>query len=361
MKFGLIYDLQIPKPWEDGAERRIYHEALEQIELADQLGFDYAWEVEHHFLVEYSHSSAPEVFLAAASQRTSNIRLGHGVVLLPYPFNHPIRVAERAAALDILSNGRLDLGTGRAITEEELGGFGIDPADSRPMWEEAIQMIPKMWTQETFSWEGHYFVVPPRTVIPKPLQKPHPPLWMACTQPESFRIAGEKGLGALSFGFIAPGILEASLIIYRQAIQNAHPVGEAINNQFAAATMAVCAPSEDEATELGRPAAEFYGQSLATLFVPWAKKADAPASYRHYVQTAKLVEQTLQAPPSFQQMRESNIFCIGTPEQCQRVVESYAEAGVDQLIFLVQTGRIPHDKVIQTIRLLAEEVIPKFK
>lgn len=359
MKFGLLYELQMQKPWQGQSEYDTYHNALAQIELADTLGFDYVWEVEHHFLVEYSHSPAPEVFLAAASQRTRNIRLGHGVVLLPYPFNHPIRVAERAAALDILSGGRLDLGTGRSITEEELGGFGIDPADSRPMWEEAIQMIPKMWTEDTFSWEGRYFVVPPRAVIPKPLQKPHPPLWMACTQPDSFRIAGEKGLGALSFGFIAPGSLENSLAIYRRASQHAQPVGAFVNSQFAAATLAVCAPSEDEAIEIGRPAAEFYVQSLAILFLPWAKKDDAPASYRHYVQVAKLVE--LSPPPAFEPLRQSGALCIGTPEQCRRVVQRYAQAGVDQLIMLVQAGRIPHEKVMQTIRLLGEKVLPAFR
>src|SRR5574341_1863285 len=249
MKFGLIYELQMQKPWSEDQESRTYHEALEQIELADKLGFDYVCEVEHHFLEEYSHSSAPEVFLAAASQRTKNIRIGQGVALLPGPFNPPIRVAERAAALDILSNGRVDLGTGRSITEQELGGVGIDPADSRPMWEEAIQMIPKMWTNETFSWEGDYFVVPPRMVLPKPVQKPHPPMWMACTQPESFRIAGSKGLGALSFGFIAPGMLEASMSVYRDALENAEPVGKFINDQFAATSFACVAPTDDEGLE----------------------------------------------------------------------------------------------------------------
>src|SRR5215218_10227195 len=132
MKFGIFYEHQLPRPWEDGDELRLVQDALDQVELADRLGFHHVWEVEHHFLEEYSHSSAPEVFLAAASQRTKDIRIGHGVALLPGPFNHPIRVAERAAALDIVSDGRLELGTGRSITEQELGGFGIDPADSRP-------------------------------------------------------------------------------------------------------------------------------------------------------------------------------------------------------------------------------------
>ena len=363
MKFGLIYELQMQKPWSEGQEQKTYHDALEQIELADKLGFDHVWEVEHHFLVEYSHSSAPEVFLAAVSQRTKNIRIGHGVALLPGPFNHPIRVAERAAALDILSNGRLDLGTGRSITEQELGGFGIDPADSRPMWEEAIQMIPKMWQTEEFSWEGKYFVVPPRNVIPKPIQKPHPPLWMACTQPESFRIAGSKGLGALSFGFIAPGMLEASLAVYRAAAKDAVPVGAFANNQFAATTFASVAPTDEEALEHGRPAAEFFLQYLGILFVPWAKKENVPSTYQYYQTMAAMVEERMKHSDGreFEDAWESGAVMIGSPERCRGVVQKYIDSGVDQLILMVQVGRIPHEKVMQTIRLFGEEIIPAFR
>ncbi|HEY5639121.1 MAG TPA: LLM class flavin-dependent oxidoreductase, partial [Dehalococcoidia bacterium] len=349
--------------WTERSEFELLQNSLVQIELADKLGYDYAWEVEHHFLEEYSHSSAPEVFLAAASQRTKNIRICHGVALLPGPFNHPVRVAERAAALDIVSDGRMELGTGRSITEQELGGFGIDPADSRPMWEEAVQMIPKMWTQESFSWEGDYFVVPPRNVIPKPVQKPHPPMWMACTQPESFRLAGSKGLGALSFGFIAPGVLEASLGVYREAAKNAEPVGEFVNNQFAATTFACVAPTDEEALEHGRPAAEFFQQSLGILFVPWAKKADVPPSYQYYATLAQMVEQRLAESDGneFDEAWESGAMAIGSPERVRKVCQKYADSGVDQLILMVQAGRISDESCKQTIRLFGEEIIPAFK
>jgi alkanesulfonate monooxygenase SsuD/methylene tetrahydromethanopterin reductase-like flavin-dependent oxidoreductase (luciferase family) len=365
MKFGIIYELQMQKPWDENQEHKTYHDALEQIELADKMGFDYAWEVEHHFLVEYSHSSAPEVFLAAASQRTKKIRLGHGVALLPYPFNHPIRVAERAAALDIISNGRVDLGTGRSITEQELGGFNIDPADSRPMWEEAVRMIPQMWQTESFSWEGDYFVVPPRNVLPKPIQKPHPPMWMACTQPESFRIAGERGLGALSFGFIAPGVMEANLGVYRESIKNAEPVGAFANNQFAATSFACVAPTDEEAMEYGRPAAEFFQQSIGILFVPWGHKKDVPSSYQYYSTMAQMIEAQMAqndgARRDFDEAFESGVFCIGTPERVRKTVKAYEDAGVDQLIIMAQVARVPHEKVMQTIRLFGEEIIPAFK
>jgi alkanesulfonate monooxygenase SsuD/methylene tetrahydromethanopterin reductase-like flavin-dependent oxidoreductase (luciferase family) len=350
------------KPWEENEEFNTYHEALDQIELADKVGFDYVWEVEHHFLTEYSHSSAPEVFLGAVSQRTKNIRIGHGVALLPGPFNHPIRVAERTAALDIVSKGRVELGTGRSITEQELGGFSIDPADSRGMWEEALGMIPKMWMQETFSHEGDYYSVPPRNVIPKPVQKPHPPMWMACTQPDSFKIAGSKGLGALSFGFVAPGVLEATLSVYRDAIGKAEPVGAFVNNQFAATTFACVAPTDDEAVENGRPAAEFFQDSLGVLFVPWAKKKDVPPSYQYYTSLAAMAEERLKnrTGNEFQEQFESGAVVIGSVERARKAVDKYAAAGVDQLILMVQAGRISHESCMQTIKLFGEEIIPAY-
>src|SRR5687768_17490260 len=138
MRFGIFYEHQLPRPWDDGAEEKLLSDALEQVELADQVGIDYVWEVEHHFLEEYSHSSAPEVFLAAASQRTKNIRLGHGIVQLPPNFNHPVRTAERIATLDLVSNGRVEFGSGESSSEAELGGFRIDPVLKREMWLEGL-------------------------------------------------------------------------------------------------------------------------------------------------------------------------------------------------------------------------------
>ena len=129
MEFGIFYEHQLPRPWTEDAEERLIRDALEQVELADRLGVGYAWEVEHHFLEEYSHSPAPEVFLAAASQRTKRIRLGHGIVLMPPAYNHPARVAERIAMLDLVSGGRVEFGTGESASRMELEGFGVSPAE----------------------------------------------------------------------------------------------------------------------------------------------------------------------------------------------------------------------------------------
>src|SRR6478672_4438566 len=150
MKFGIFYEHQLPRPWEEGADLKLFQEALDQVELADRLGIDHAWEVEHHFLEEYSHSSAPEVFLAACSQRTKNIRLGHGIVVMSPKFNHPARVAERLATLDILSNGRVEWGTGESGSRMELEGFGVDFVDKRPMWAEAVRETAKMMCMEPY-------------------------------------------------------------------------------------------------------------------------------------------------------------------------------------------------------------------
>src|SRR5438045_865076 len=153
MRFGIFYEHQLPRPWLQSSEAQLYREALEQIEYADSLGIDYVWEVEHHFLEEYSHSSAPEVFLAAASQRTKNIRLGHGIVQTPPPFNHPARIAERIATLDLVSDGRVEFGTGEASSEAELGGIGIEPSEKRAMWEEGLRVALRCMSETPFT--GH--------------------------------------------------------------------------------------------------------------------------------------------------------------------------------------------------------------
>jgi len=203
MKFGLFYEHQLPQPWQEDSEQRLYHQALDQIELADRLGIDYVWEVEHHFLEEYSHSSAPEVFLAACSQRTKRIRLGHGITLMPPNYNHPARVAERIATLDLVSNGRVEWGTGESATAVEMGGFRVDPNDKRTMWEEATEQAANMLAMRPYpGFSGRWFDMPCRNIVPKPVQKPHPPMWVACSRRETIHLAARNGLGALTFAFL---------------------------------------------------------------------------------------------------------------------------------------------------------------
>src|SRR4051812_38508555 len=205
MRFGIFYEHQLPRPWAEGAEQRLIADALDQVELADRVGFDFVWEVEHHFLEEYSHSSASDVFLAAASQRTKRIRLGFGILPLPPGYQHPARVAETAAMLDLVSGGRVELGTGETSSGAELEGFGVDRETKRAQWEEVLPVVARMMVEEPFAGRaGFFFSTPPHSAAPRPLQKPPPPLWVACSRRETIRLAAEKGIGALSFSFVEP-------------------------------------------------------------------------------------------------------------------------------------------------------------
>src|SRR3954471_25023758 len=270
MRFGLFYEHQLPRPWEQGAEERLLSDALDQVELADRLGFDTVWEVEHHFLEEYSHSSAPEVFLAAASQRTGRIRLGHGIAQLPPPFNHPARVAERAATLDLISGGRLELGTGEASSQLELGGFGIDRAAKRAMWEEGLDAVARMFVEQPFAGaEGRYVQMPPRNVVPKPKQKPHPPLWVACSRRETILLAAQMGIGALSFSFVEPEQAKEWVDEYYAILESDEcvPAGFEWNPNVAVVLPMMVDEDEERAIEKGIDGAHFFGYSLAHYYV----------------------------------------------------------------------------------------------
>src|SRR5260370_25639463 len=244
MQFGLHFEMEMPRPWTERSEYNIYWQALEQIELGDRLGFDFVWEVEHHFLEEYSHSSAPEVFFGAVSQRTKNIRIAHGVRLLPFPFNHPIKVAEQAAVLDIMSNGRVEFGLGRSTTVQELDGFSVDYERTREEVREATEVIVKAWTQEILEYDGKLIKIPPRRVVPKPIQKPHPPMWMACVAPDSYQIAGDPRVGLLSFSLNFE-LVQGALEHYRSAFaKRSDQVPKVANEAFA--SMAICHISESK-------------------------------------------------------------------------------------------------------------------
>ena len=201
MKFGIFYELQMPRPWEVAAEQKLFKNALDQVELADQLGVDFAWMVEHHFLEEYSHCPAPEIFLGAASQRTKDIRLGHGIIQLTT--NHPARVAERVATLDLISGGRVEFGMGEGGSLTELGPFARKIEEKREVWEDAVRAVMPMFADGGFEYDGPHFKFPLRNVLPKPAQKPHPPLWVACSQLQTIEYAGRRGMGALGFQFIS--------------------------------------------------------------------------------------------------------------------------------------------------------------
>jgi alkanesulfonate monooxygenase SsuD/methylene tetrahydromethanopterin reductase-like flavin-dependent oxidoreductase (luciferase family)/putative sterol carrier protein len=372
MRFGLFYEHQLPRPWAAGAEEQLLADALEQVELADRLGFHAVWEVEHHFLEEYSHSSAPEVFLAAASQRTTQIRLGHGIVQLPPAVNHPARVAERVATLDLVSGGRVEFGTGEGSSQTELGGFGVDREEKRAQWEEALDAVTRMLVEEPFAGsDGRWVTMPPRNVVPKPKQKPHPPLWVACSRRDTILLAARKGVGALSFSFIEPEAAKEWADEYYRLIASDEcvPAGFAVNPNLAVVLPFMCHADEKTAIERGIDGAHFFGYSLAHYYVFGKHRPgrtnvwDEFQERRDELGFAREIVRAEDAPLGvrlFQEGLGSLRGAIGTPEQIAGLLERYERAGVDQVIFVGQAGRNRHEDICESIELFAKEVLPRF-
>ena len=254
MRFALFYEIPVAKPWTRDSEHRAYKNTLEQALAGEEFGWDAFWTVEHHFLDEYSHCSNPEVLYGAIASRTKRMRLGYGVRLMPKPYNHPVRTAESVAVLDLLSDGRVDFGTGRSSTRAELEGFGLDPQETREMWAEAIQHVVGCWTNEEYEFEGKHWSMPRRNVHPKPLQDPHPPIWGATSSEDGHKQIGEAGLGLCSFAVgVSPEEVKRKIDIYREAIAGCtKPFGKYVHNQASTFTMALCARDEAEARTVAR-------------------------------------------------------------------------------------------------------------
>jgi alkanesulfonate monooxygenase SsuD/methylene tetrahydromethanopterin reductase-like flavin-dependent oxidoreductase (luciferase family) len=388
MKFGLLYEMQRPYQGTEVDWNALYKETLEQCELADQVGFDNLWFVEHHFLTGFSGSPCPDAIFGALSRTTKQIRIGYGVNILPY--HHPVRVAERVAMVDQLTDGRVEFGTGRSNAYEQVG-LGIDPRETRERWEESLTMLPQIWQSDEFSWEGKFWSVPPRRVLPKTYQKPHPRMYLACTQTESFRLAAEKGIGVLSSASYATDILREHVKVYRDAIGNANPVGAFVNNFWGNNVHAYCGTDNQEAREL-------CAESMKTFFGPdkpyiagrinayeelleawggvpdhlkgdfgrWLRQSDDA----HREQAAE-VGISLDSGPGAARAAvaqlDANILCDrgviigGNPESCINAIKMYEDIGVDQVMMIMQTETIPHEKVMGSIEMFGKYVFPTFR
>lgn len=362
LEFGLFYEIPVPAPWGPRSERDAYHAVLAEAVRGDEVGFTHFWTVEHHFLSEFSHCSAPEVLYGAVAARTKKIKIGHGVRLLPFPYNHPVRVAEMAAMLDCISDGRLEFGTGRSSTRAELEGFGVDPRDTREMWEEALKLVVGAWTEDTFSWEGKHFKVPPRRVHPKPLQQPHPPLWVASTSPESHEIAGRKGLGLLSFTIgVPPEELGNRIQLYRNGLKEAQPIGKFINDRAATFTMVHCAESNEEAKQNAAESVVWYlkkSVSLIGTLAEWQAEKNRELGTYQYAQAMRDLDVS---HLDFDTLDSMRAVIVGDPDTCIERVRHYREAGCDQLLCLMNPYNIPPDKVMRSIELFGKHVIPEFR
>ncbi len=369
MRFGIFYEHQLPRPWGPDDEHRLLSDALEQVELADRIGIDYVWAVEHHFLEEYSHSSAPEVFLAAASQRARQIRLGHGIVQAPPAVNHPARIAERIATLDLISDGRVEFGTGEASSASELGGFGVPRGAKRAMWEETLDAVTRMFTEQPFAgWDGTYLRMPPRNVIPKPLQKPHPPLWVACSRRSTIQLAARSGIGALSFSFVEPEDAGHWVREYYDLIASEEcvPRGFAVNPNVAVVLPMMMHEDEATAIERGIDGAHFFGYSLAHFYASTHVVGTSDV-WRDFVENrsshgfAREIVRAERAPLAVRLIEAgmgSLRGAVGTPAQVTELIQRYQNAGVDQIIFIMQSGKNKHEHICESLELFGTEVLP---
>jgi alkanesulfonate monooxygenase SsuD/methylene tetrahydromethanopterin reductase-like flavin-dependent oxidoreductase (luciferase family) len=367
VKFGLFYEMFVP-PDDMEQEPVIVRHTVDQIVHADKHNWDYVWLTEHHFLGGFSHMSAPEVIFGAAAYATEHIRFGFGLALTPPTYNHPVRIAERAAMLDCLSNGRVDIGSGRSTTPAEIYGFGLDPEDSRAQWEEGLDAVAHLLAEENVELDGKFVKMPPRTVYPRPVQKPHPPMWVGGVGPGNAERAAKRGLGMLFFALKAePEALKASIKVYKDNIGQADPTCGAVNNQTAGFVNGLCTPDASARDEVRALAAmktvEHTYHGNIHMLTGWPNDV-APPSYAHV--TAGDTQMFYDAIRADKQMvadglLESGFVMAGTPEDCIPVIEAFQEAGVDQLIIHMQMGNMPHERIMESIEVLGNEVIPKFR
>lgn len=355
MKFGIFYELSVPRPWEEN-EIKVYDNALEQVRLADELGFDQVWAVEHHFLEEYSHCPSPELFLTACAMITKNIRVGRGIVVCVPQFTHPIKMAEQAAVLDILSHGRLEFGTGRSATWTELGGFGVDPDSTKKTWDEIVRVIPKMWTQERFGYQGDCFSMPERAIVPKPIQKPHPPMWVAVTSPGTELDAADRGMGSLGLTFGGFAEQEKKIAEYRRRIKYCDPVGDVVNEQVNTVNFLFCHEDDDYGTKTGMRVSGTFNYLAEQLLA--ARQAYPSRSYPNLGLLPALRREST-SPAEAGGVPEG--LAIGNPERCIRAIKNWEAVGVDRINFLLNAVEVvPQDQVLASLRLFAKEVMPAF-
>jgi len=357
MEFGLFVQAHVPRHEMEADPVNAEHDRLmRELEAAvacDRAGWKYVWSVEHHFLEEYSHISASEIFLPYVAAKTERIHVGSAIYNITPPVNHPARMAERVAMLDHLSEGRFEFGTGRGSSSTEFKGFGIPDGDTtRAMFDESLREILRMWRETRYSHQGKYFSMPERNVLPKPYSKPHPPLWVACGSPSTFEKAGRLGLGALCFSMGSPKDFEPLIRIYKDNIKHAEPVGEYVNDNVACVTQMVCLEDRKRAREVALTMGSGYHTSLVFRYLDTFPR---PAGVPEWPQL--IPEPT---PAQLDERIASGQRIVGDPDECARAVQQYVDIGCDQIIFGILASSQPQETALETIRLFGAEVQPRF-
>ena len=357
MEFGIFNSLYLPHHLtEKDPEHAEHNRLLDEVtwtEAADKAGFKYTWATEHHFLTEYSHLSANESFLAFVAARTKNIHIGSGIFNVTPPVNHPARVAERVAILDHLSEGRFEFGMGRGSSTTEQRGFGIeDPELTKEMFDEVVPEFRKMWKDEDYAFEGRFFSMPQRNVLPKPYTKPHPPMWVAAGSPSTFEKAARMGLGVLCFAMGSPKSLAPLIETYKKNIEHAEPVGDFVNNNIMVTSQMLCLEDGQKARDVACNMAVGYQNSLVFRYLDTFPKPPGIPEW-----PALIPEPT---PPTLEEQIKAGRVCIGTPDEVEKAVQGYADIGADQLVFGMLSTTMPIEIACEAVTTFGKHVIPVF-
>ncbi|MEO8605316.1 MAG: LLM class flavin-dependent oxidoreductase [bacterium] len=357
MEFGLFVQAHVPRHEVEADPVNAEHSRLmRELELAvacDRANWKYVWSVEHHFLEEYSHISASEIFLPYVAAQTKRIHVGSAIYNITPPVNHPARMAERVAMLDHLSEGRFEFGTGRGSSSTEFKGFGIPDGDTtRAMYDESLREILRMWRETKYRYDGKYFSMPERNVLPKPYSLPHPPLWVACGSPSTFEKAARLGLGALCFSLGSPKDFAPLIKLYKDNIKHAEPVGAYVNDNVACVTQLVCLEDRKRAREVAMTMGSGYHTSLVFKYLDTFPR---PAGVPQW--PALIPDPT---PAQLEDRIASGQRIVGDPDECARAVQQYADVGCDQIIFGVLASTLPQAVALETVELFGREVQPRF-
>ena len=358
MEFGLFFNGYMPGPAAHNSE-------LEHLMLMRELGYaihadgynwKYAWFGEHHALTEYSHMSAPEVTMPYVAARTERIHVGSAIMNLSPRVNHPVRSAERAAMMDHITNNRFEWGTGRGAGSHEIASFNIlDKNSTKAEWEEVAPEIPRMWEQEDYEFHGEHFEVPyPHNILPKPYGKGHPPIWMACGNPASFKRAGELGLGAIAFNFEPIFDMKGRVDSYKEAAAACtEPVGQFQNDNIMMTNAVICLEDRDEARKIAMGQGRGYQYTMVAMYhdtMPKKEGAYVWPAHPPAIPNEDILDRAIAA----------GMMLCGNPEEVAAQAERYQEVGCDQLVFGMPADGMAHEQVLECIELFGSKVIPEW-
>ena len=357
MEFGIFNSLYMPHQLRDKDPEHAEHNRLmdevEWTKAADRSGFKYSWATEHHFLEEYSHLSANESFMAFLAAVTTRIHVGSGIINITPPVNPPARVAERVAMLDHLSGGRFEFGVGRGSSTTEQKGFGIDdPELTKEMVDEVLPQFKRMWTQTEYSFDGRFFSMPSRNVLPKPYTKPHPPMWIAAGNPGTFQKAARMGLGVLCFTMGSPESLKRLIEVYKTEIENAEPVGAYVNNNIMVTSQMLCLEDGQKARDIACNMTSGYQNSLVFRYLDTFPKPPGIPVWPDLIPEP--------TPEGLDASIKAGLVCVGTPEEVDRSVQGYVDAGADQLAFGMLSTTMPIEIAVEAVETFGKHVLPHY-